>query len=103
MSFEFSSLCVFAYEVAIGTHLVCVLSCSVVSDSLRPHGLLLARLLCSWDSLGKNTGLVCHFLLQRFTPSERKMERITPSLFISGVLLGREVRYQTYSFKRILT
>ena len=43
---------------------VCVLSCSVMSDSLRPHGLLLARLLCSWDSLGKNTGLVCHFLLQ---------------------------------------
>ena len=30
-------------------------SCSVVSDSLRPHGLQPARLLCPWDFLGKNT------------------------------------------------
>ena len=28
---------------------------SVVSDSLRPHGLEPARLLCPWDSPGKNT------------------------------------------------
>ena len=33
---------------------VCVCeSCSVVSDSLRSHGLQPARLLCPWDSLGK--------------------------------------------------
>ena len=38
----------------------------------------------------------------RFTSSEEKMGRITPSLFISGVLLGREMRYQSYSFKRII-
>ena len=37
---------------------------SVVSDSLRPHGLQPTRLLCPWDSLGKNTGVGCHFLLQ---------------------------------------
>ena len=42
---------------------VCVCSiASVVSDSLRPHGL--ARLLCPWDSPGKNTGVGCHALLQ---------------------------------------
>ena len=35
-----------------------VLSWSVVSDSLRPHGLWPARLLCPWDSPGKNTGVV---------------------------------------------
>ena len=28
--------------------LCCVLSCSVMSDSLRPHGLQPARLLCPW-------------------------------------------------------
>ena len=33
--------------------------------TLRPHGLLTARLLCSWDLPGKNTGVGCHFLLQR--------------------------------------
>ena len=31
---------------------------------LRPHGLWPARLLCPWDSPGKNTGVGCHFLLQ---------------------------------------
>ena len=30
-----------------------------VSPRLQP-----TRLLCPWDSLGKNTGVSCHFLLQ---------------------------------------
>ena len=38
--------------------------CSVVLDPLQPHGLSPARLLCLWDSLGKNTGVGCHVLLQ---------------------------------------
>ena len=37
---------------------------SVVSDSLWPCGLQSARLLCPWDSPGRNTGGGCHFLLQ---------------------------------------
>ena len=37
---------------------------SVVSDSLRPHRRQPTRLLCPWDSPGKNTGVGCHFLLQ---------------------------------------
>ena len=37
---------------------------SVVSDSLRPHGLGPTRLLSPWDFLGKSTGVGCHFLLQ---------------------------------------
>ena len=41
---------------------VCV--CSVVSDSLPPHGMEPARLLGPWDFPGKNTGVGCHFLLQ---------------------------------------
>ena len=43
---------------------VCVLSCSVVSDSPQPHGLQPARLLCPWNFPGKSTGVDCHFLLQ---------------------------------------
>ena len=42
---------------------VCVCVCfslSVVSNSLRPHGPV--RLLCPWNSLGKNTGVSCHSL-----------------------------------------
>ena len=37
---------------------------SVMSDSLWPHGLYPARLLCPWDSPGKNTGVGSHSLLQ---------------------------------------
>ena len=35
---------------------------SVVSDSSRPHGLQLTRLLCPWDFPGKRTGVGCHCL-----------------------------------------
>ena len=35
-----------------------------MSDSLQPCGLQATRLLCPWDSPGKNTGVVCHALLQ---------------------------------------
>ena len=37
---------------------------SVMSNSVRPHGLQIARLLCPWDSPGKKTGVGCHALLQ---------------------------------------
>ena len=46
-----------------------VLRCSVMSDSLRPHGLQPARLLCPWDSPGKNTGVGGHALLQGIFPT----------------------------------
>ena len=34
-----------------------------MSDSVRPHGQQPTRLLCPRNSLGKNTGVGCHFLL----------------------------------------
>ena len=43
---------------------------SVVSDSSRPHGLWPTRLLHSWDSPGKSTGVGCHFLLQGIFPTQ---------------------------------
>ena len=43
---------------------------SVLSDSLRPHALWPVRLLCPWDSPGKNTGVDCHFLLQGIFPTQ---------------------------------
>ena len=39
-------------------------SCSVVSDSQRPHGLQPSRLPRPWDFPGKSTGVGCHCLLQ---------------------------------------
>ena len=41
-----------------------LVSCSVMSDSLP------ARLLCPWDSPGKNTGVGCHCLLQGMFPTQ---------------------------------
>ena len=43
---------------------------SVVSDSLWPHGLDPTRLLCPWNSPGKNSGVSCHFLLQGTFPTQ---------------------------------
>ena len=51
---------------------------SVVSDSLWPHGLQPARLLCLWHSPGKNTGVGCYSLLQGI-------------YLIQGVLLCRQI------------
>ena len=45
-------------------------SCSAVSNSLQPHGLWPTRLLCPWDSSGKNTGVGCHALLQGIFPTQ---------------------------------
>ena len=44
---------------------------SVMPDSLRPHELYPTRLLCPWDSSGKNTGVVCNFLFQGIFPTQR--------------------------------
>ena len=39
--------------------------------TLRPHGLQSARLLCPWDSPGKNIGVGHHLLLQGIFPTQR--------------------------------
>ena len=44
----------------------CFISCSVMSNSLHPHGLQPARLLCPWDSPGRYTGVGCHALQRIF-------------------------------------
>ena len=38
--------------------------------TLRPYGLWPARLLCPWNSSGKNTGVGCHSLLQGIFPNQ---------------------------------
>ena len=43
---------------------------SVMSNSLRPHGLRPTRLLHPWDFTGKGTGVGCHFLLQGIFPTQ---------------------------------
>ena len=52
-----------------------------MSDSVRPHRRQPTRLLCPWDSPGKNTGVGCHFLLQRMkVKSESEVTQSCPTL-----------------------
>ena len=48
----------------------CMHTCLVMSDSLQPHGLQPTRLLCPWNSPGKNSGVGSHFLLQGIFPTQ---------------------------------
>ena len=60
-------------------------SCSVVSDSVRPSGLQPARLLCPWQgSPGRNTGVGCHSL----TPGDLPDPGIKPASLVSPALAG---------------
>ena len=52
------------------TECCAVLNRSVMYNSLQPHGLQPTRLLCPWDSPGKNTGVGCHGLLQSIFPTQ---------------------------------
>ena len=52
-----------------------------MSDSVRPHRWQPTRLLCPWDSPGKNTGVGCHFLLQCMkVKSESEVAQSYPTL-----------------------
>ena len=58
-----------------------LLSLVSVSDSVRPHRRQPTRLLCPWDSPGKNTGVGCHFLLQCMkVKSESEVALLCPTL-----------------------
>ena len=69
----------------------------VVAQSLSPAQLFcdpidyIARLLCPWDLAGKNTGVVCHFLLHGIFPT-RDRNHVS---YISSI--GRQILYQTHS------
>ena len=52
-----------------------------MSDSVRPHRQQPTRLPRPWDSLGKNTGVVCHFLLRCMkVKSESEVTQSCPTL-----------------------
>ena len=57
---------------------------SVRSDSLQPYRLQPARLLCSWDSPGKNIGVGC-----LPPPGDLPNPGMEPSSFMSPALAGK--------------
>ena len=63
-----------------------VFSCSLMSDSSKPRGLLPARLLCPWNFPDKNTGVGCHFLDP--DPEDLPDPGIEPTSLVSPALAG---------------
>ena len=78
--------------------------CSVVSNPSRPHGLLPARLLCSWDSPGKNTRVGCDSLLQGIfqprDPTHISCVSCTGSGLFAPELPGKHSRKKTLNQQR---
>ena len=61
----FANFCGVNTPIVANFRLLLLLSRFSVSDSVRPRRRQLSRLPHPWDSPGKNTGVGCHFLLQR--------------------------------------
>ena len=69
---------VFAFKYAVWC---CCWVSSVVSNSVQPRRRQLTRLLCPWDSPGKNTGVGCHFPFQCMkVKSESEVTQPCPTL-----------------------
>ena len=63
------------YAAAAKLHQLCPM------DSMRPHRRQPTRLPGTWDSLGKNTGVGCHFLLQCMkVKTESEVAQLYPTL-----------------------
>ena len=81
-----------------------------MSDSVRPHRRQPTRLLCPWDSPGKNTGVGCHFLLQCMkVESESEVTQSCPTLhdpmdcslpgsFAHGIFQARVLEWGAIAF-----
>ena len=86
----------------------------VMSDSVRPHRRQPTRLLCPWDSPGKNTGVGCHFLLHCMkVKSESEVAQSCPTLRdpmdcsppgspIHGIFQARVLEWVVISFSIFL-
>ena len=71
-----------------------------MSDSLQPHGLQPARLLCPSDSLGKNTG--CHALLQGTFPTQGLAQSAIPQYKLKCFKKGYFFSVEFHAFKIFL-
>ena len=83
-----------------------------MSNSVQPHRWQPNRLLCPWDSPGKNTGVGCHFLLQCMkVKSENEvaqscltlsnpMDHSLPGSSVHGIFQAQGLQWVAISFSR---
>ena len=86
-----------------------------MSDSVQAHRQQPTRLPCPWDSLGKNTGVGCHFLLQCMkVKSESEVSQSCPTLSypmdcslpgssIHGIFQARVLEWGAIAFSAFFT
>ena len=72
------------FILCCSAHAICVLIHPVVSSSSWPHGPWPARLLCPWDSPGKNTGVGPHALLRG--PFQSRDQTCVSAALLAGSL-----------------
>ena len=77
------SVCGLFFPFSLKVKVLVILSCP--TDSLWPHGLYPTRILYSWDSPVKNTGVGCHFHLWGSFPTWGS----NPGLLYWGLVLHR--------------
>ena len=71
-----STILQFFILISRGFYLLCVLSLFSHVRLVQPHGVQSSRLICLWDSPGKNSGVGCHFLLQGMFPTQGSNPRL---------------------------
>ena len=86
-----------------------------MSNSGQPHRWQPTRLPCPWDSLGKNTGVGCHFLLQCMkVKSESEVAQSCPTLSdpmdcslpgssVHGIFQARVLEWGAIAFLQLLS
>jgi len=89
-----------------------LLSCFSRVDSVRSHRHQHIRLLCPWDSPGKNTGVGCHFLLRCMkVKSESEVAQSCPTLLdpvdcslpgssVHGIFQARVLEWGAIAFSK---
>ena len=100
-------------NIAIRMNLLLLLSCLVVSDSVRPHRWQPTRLPRPWDSPGKNTGVGCQFPSPMHESEKWKwshsvvsgslqpMDCSLPGFSILGIFQARVLEWGAIAFSRM--
>ena len=82
---------------------MCMLSHSVMSDSLQPHGLQLVSFLSPWNSPSQSTGVGCHILLQGIFPTQGLNPCLLCLLHCRWILNMLSLGIQQIIYKCLLT
>ena len=88
-------LCLFLLYSKVNQLYIYICVFSVMFNSLQPHGLQPARLLCPWDFPDKDTGEGCH-VSSRGSSRPRDLTSVSPVSFV-----GRQILYHCTAWEAL--